>query len=110
MVPISIQEWNNPKEAKGEAAEGELAEGDGVTYVSKIFKDRLWESHIPHFTMLVYEDEKLTGLMKKGVREWALKKMAAQFNNHSKRLWNAYIKADRKAPEFTDPNENLRDH
>jgi hypothetical protein len=35
MVPISIQEWNKPK-----AAKGELAEGDGVSYVSEIFKDK----------------------------------------------------------------------
>jgi hypothetical protein len=45
MVLISIQEWNKPKAAKGEPAEG-----DGVTYVSKIVKDRLSESLIPHFT------------------------------------------------------------
>jgi hypothetical protein len=36
--------------------------------------------------------------------------MAAQFNNHKKRLWNAYVNADRQPPEFTGPNEFLRDH
>jgi hypothetical protein len=36
--------------------------------------------------------------------------MAAQFNNHKKRLWTAYVNDDREAPEFTSPNENLRDH
>jgi hypothetical protein len=36
MVLISIQEWNKPK-----AVKGELAEGDGVSYVSEIFKDKL---------------------------------------------------------------------
>jgi hypothetical protein len=36
--------------------------------------------------------------------------MAAQFNNHKKRLWNSYINVDQQAPEFTGPNENLRDH
>jgi hypothetical protein len=36
--------------------------------------------------------------------------MAAQFNNHKKRLWTAYVNADRQAPEFIGPNENLRDH
>jgi hypothetical protein len=36
--------------------------------------------------------------------------MAAQFNNHKKRLWTTYVNADRQAPEFTGPNENLRDH
>jgi hypothetical protein len=36
--------------------------------------------------------------------------MAAQFNNHKKRLWTAYVNADREAPEFIGPNENLWDH
>jgi hypothetical protein len=36
--------------------------------------------------------------------------MVAQFNNHKKRLWNTYINADRKAPEFTGPSENMQDH
>jgi hypothetical protein len=48
--------------------------------------------------------------MKEKVMEWALKKMIAQFNNHKKRLWTAYINAGRRAPEFTVPNENLRGH
>jgi hypothetical protein len=48
--------------------------------------------------------------MKKKAREWSLKKMAAQFNNHKKRLYNTYLKANRKALEFTSQNENLRDH
>jgi hypothetical protein len=105
MVLISIQEWNKPKAAKGEPAKG-----DGVSYVSKIVKDKLWESLIQHFTLPVFEDQKLTEFMKKKVREWALKKMAAQLNNHKKRLYNTYLKADRKAPEFTGQSENLRDH
>jgi hypothetical protein len=73
-------------------------------------KDRLWESLIPHFTLPTTEDPKLAELQKEKVREWALKKMAAQFNNHKKRLWTAYINTGRQAPEFTGPNENLRDH
>jgi hypothetical protein len=56
------------------------------------------------------KDPKLAELMKQKVRVWALKKMAAQFNNHKKRLWNAYIKAGRKAPEFNGSNESLWDH
>jgi hypothetical protein len=48
--------------------------------------------------------------MKKKVRDWALKKMAAQFNNHKKIVWNAYINVNQKAPEFTGPNENLWNH
>jgi hypothetical protein len=48
--------------------------------------------------------------IKEKVREWDLKNMDAQFSNHNKRLWTAYINAGRRAPEFTGPNENLRDH
>jgi hypothetical protein len=110
MVPISIQYWYKPKAAKGDPAEGELEESAKVNYVTKIIKDRLWESLIPHFSLLATEDPKLAELTKQKVRDWALKKKAAQFNNHKKRLWTTYIKAGRKAPEFTSPNENLRDH
>jgi hypothetical protein len=110
MVPISIQYCYKPKEAKGEPEEGEPEEGARVNYVTKIMKDRLWDSLIPHFTLSATKDPKLAELTKQKVRERALKKMAAQFNNHKKRLWTAYINAGRKAPEFTSLNENLRDH
>jgi hypothetical protein len=80
----------------GEPIEGEPEEGAGVSYVRKIVKDRLWESLIPHFTLPATEDPKLAELTKHKVKEWALKKMAAQFNNHKKRLWNAYTKAIEK--------------
>jgi hypothetical protein len=86
MVPISIQYWCKPKAVKGDPAEGEPEEGAEVNYVTKIIKDRLWESLIPHFSLLATEDPKLAELTKQKVREWALKKKAAQFNNHKKRL------------------------
>jgi hypothetical protein len=110
MVPISIQYWYKPKAAKGEAEEPEPEEGAAVNYVTKIMKDRLWESLIPHFTLSATEILELAETQKEKVREWALRKMAGHFNNHNKRLWNAYVNADREAPEFTGPNENLRDH
>jgi hypothetical protein len=81
MVPISIQYWYKPK-----AAKGELEEGAAVNYVTKIMKDMLWESLIPHFTLPTTETLELAEQQKEKVREWALKKMAAQFNNHKKRL------------------------
>jgi hypothetical protein len=110
MVLISIQFWYKPKGEKGEAVEPEPEEDAVVNYVTKIMKDRLWESLIPHFTLPATESLELAEAQKEKVREWALKKMAAQFNNHKKRLWNAYENADRQPPEFTGPNENLRDH
>jgi hypothetical protein len=73
-------------------------------------KDRLWESLIPHFNLPATESLEVAEIRKEKVREWALKKMAAQFNNHKKRLWTAYVNADRQAPKFTGPNENMRDH
>jgi hypothetical protein len=91
MVLISIQYRYKPKVAKGELEEEELEEGAEVNYVTDIMKDRLWESLIPHFTLPATEDLNLAKLMKQKVREWDLKKMATQFNNHKKRLWTAYI-------------------
>jgi hypothetical protein len=105
MVPISIQYWYKPKAAKGEPEESAA-----VNYVTKIMKDRLWKSLIPHFTMLATETLELADTQKEKVRQWALKKMATQFNNHKKRLWTAYVNADQQAPEFTGPNENPQDH
>jgi hypothetical protein len=67
---------------------------------------------IPHSTFhsAGTESLELAKAQKEKVREWALKKMVAQFNNHKKRLWNAYENPNRQSPEFTGPNENLRDH
>jgi hypothetical protein len=50
MMPISIQYWYKPKAAKGEPEEGAA-----VNYVTKVLKDRLWESLIPHFNLPVTE-------------------------------------------------------
>jgi hypothetical protein len=51
MVLINIQYWYKPKEAKGEPEEPEPEEGAIVNYITKIMKDRLWKSLIPHFTL-----------------------------------------------------------
>jgi hypothetical protein len=110
MVPISIQYWYKPKASKGEPEEAEPEEGALVNYVTKVLKDRLWESLIPHFNLSATKSLEVAEKQKEKVREWALKKMDAQFNNHNKRLWTAYVNADRQAPEFTSPNENLQDH
>jgi hypothetical protein len=94
-IPISIKYWYKPKAAKGGPEEVEPEEGAAVNYVTKIMKDMLWESLIPHFTLLATETLELTEQQQDKEREWALKKMAAQFNNHKKRLWTAYVNADR---------------
>jgi hypothetical protein len=58
MVSISIQYWYKPKAAKGEPEEAEVEEGAAVNYVTKVLKDRLWESLIPHFNLPVTESLK----------------------------------------------------
>jgi hypothetical protein len=61
MVPINIQYWYKPKAAKGEPVElePEPEEDAAVNYVTKIMKDRLWESLIPHFTLPATESLEL---------------------------------------------------
>jgi hypothetical protein len=50
-----------------------------------------------------------TEALKLKVKKWALKKMAQQFNNHKKKLYNNYIK-NKTPPEFIGPLEKQRDH
>jgi hypothetical protein len=45
--------------------------------------------------------------MRLKVREWALKKMATQFQTFKKRLHNGYIKKKR-TPTFTGPLEKIK--
>jgi hypothetical protein len=77
MVSISIQYWYKPKAIKGDPEEAELEKGAAVNYITKIMKDRLSGTLIPHFTLLDTENPELVELQKEIVREWALKKMAA---------------------------------
>jgi hypothetical protein len=94
MVPISNQEWNKPK-------------GYGVSYVTDRAQKMLWESRISHLS--VFEDDELTKAMREKFKQWALNKMAAQFNNNKKILYNESLKAG-KSPEFIGQLEKLRDH
>jgi hypothetical protein len=73
MVPISIQYWYKPKAAKGEPEEPKPEEGATVNYVTKIMKDRLWESLIPYFTLPATETLELTETQKEKVREWVIR-------------------------------------
>jgi hypothetical protein len=50
-----------------------------------------------------------TEALKLKVKKWSLKKMAQQFNNHKKKLYNYYINKQ-TPPEFTGPLEKQRDH
>ena len=44
------------------------------------------------------------------VKQFALKKMATQFQSWKKRLYSDYIKAKKKTPEFTGALEKIKDH
>ena len=93
-VPISIQEWNEPKKV------------DGVSYVSDRFKDALWDKLSSYFTLPVFEDEQETEAMRLRVKHFALRKMATQFNKFKNRLWADYLEAGEKDPtEWHGPLE-----
>jgi hypothetical protein len=91
-IPISTREWNKPKV-------------DGVSYVDQRSKDLLWDTLLSHFNL----PPDLTESKLSKVKEWALKKMATQFQTFKKRLYNEYIKKKR-TPTFTGPLEKLKDH
>jgi hypothetical protein len=55
------------------------------------------------------DNEAIREKIKEKVKEWALKKMATQFQSFKKRLSNDFIKKGR-TPEFTGPLEKLKNH
>ena len=59
-----------------------------------------------HFTL---PDHFTTADVEK-VKDAALRKMAIAFNNHKKTVWNNYVKAGKKTPEFKGTLENQREH
>jgi hypothetical protein len=96
-IPISTQEWHEPKKNKG------------ASFVTDEEKDDLWARLSSKFTLLTLATSAETQELKLKVKKWSLKKMAQLFNNHKKKLYNYYIK--KKTPlEFTGPLEKQRDH
>jgi hypothetical protein len=93
-IPITIQEWNKPKEDRE------------VSYVDERSKNLLWDMLMSHFNL---PEGLIDGQWLK-VKQFALKKMATQFQSWKKRLYNDYIKAERKTPEFTGALEKVKDH
>jgi hypothetical protein len=79
-VPIIIREWHKPKEAD-----------PAVTYVEKRMQDFLWDRLMEHFTL----PNSLADRQVLKVKEFALKKMATQFQTWKKRLWSDYKKANK---------------
>ena len=93
-IPITIREWNKPKEDRG------------VSYVDERSKNLLWDTLMSHFNL----PEGLTDGQRLKVKQFALKKMATQFQTWKKRLYSDYLKAEKKTPEFTGALEKIKDH
>jgi hypothetical protein len=79
-IPITIREWHKP------------AKAEGVSFVEDRSKDCLWQSLMSHFTLPTLATDELTQAMTMKVKEWALKKMATQFQTFKKILDQHYLK------------------
>ena len=99
-VPISILEWNEPKNLEGAMK---------PSWVSDRSKDVLWIKLIAKFTLPVLDSTEKTQAMTKKVEHWALKKMAKQFNYYKNRLYRDW-QSKMKAPDFTGTLERQRPH
>ena len=62
-IPITIREWNKPKEDRG------------VSYVDERSKNLLWDTLMSHFNL----PKGFTDGQRLKVKQFALKKMATQF-------------------------------
>jgi hypothetical protein len=81
----------------------------GASFVTNVEKDDLLTRLSSKFTLPTLATAAETEALKLKVKKWSLKKMAQQFNNHKKKLYNYYIK--KKTPlEFTGPLEKQQDH
>ena len=99
-VPITIREWIKPNRP-------------GVSYVGDVAKQNLWKKLKVNFIMpepevnsedeeQVPDEEELNRrkvLIEEKVKKFALKKMAQQFCNWKKRLFNKYVNLN-KTPDF----------
>ena len=61
---------------------------------------------ISHFTL----PEGLTERQREKVKQFALKKVATQFQTWKKKLWTSYVKGGKKTPEFNGALVNVKDH
>jgi hypothetical protein len=86
-VPISVWEWNKRKEA---------ADSD---YVTKRYKDNLWNDLMSHFNLPECENEDAARKLRAKVKQWTLKKMAELFRVWKKKLWKNYLKI-KEVPVF----------
>jgi hypothetical protein len=80
-----------------------------ISFVTNAEKEDLWTRLSSKFTLPTLTTSELTEALKLKVKKWPLKKMAQQFNNHKKKLYNNYIKK-KTPPEFTGALEKQQNH
>ena len=108
FVPITIQEWNKPKDRD-------------LTWLGDESKKHLFQKVMHNFTLPWPEvdpeegepsEEQMDKLKKElvdKVKAWALKKMAELFNKYKKRLYTDYVLKG-KTPDFDRGYEKIRDY
>jgi hypothetical protein len=104
-IPITIQEWNEPKKARV-----------GASFVEKRSKRDLWKQLMENFILppeySKFDDdgnEILGGReRRRTVKEFALKKMAEAFWNYKKMLYVNFV-MKKKTPVFEGAYEKLRE-
>jgi hypothetical protein len=104
MIPITVQEWNEPKKARL-----------GATFVNKRSKKDLWRKLMANFILPPeYSKKDDDGNETPGgrerrrrVKQYALKKMGEAFRSFKKMLYVKYI-AKEKTLVFEGAYEKLR--
>jgi len=91
-LPISTREWKKKTNAPH------------ISFVSDRDKTLIWKDVLVHFTLQIdgYDDIIDGDELKERVRDWAMKKMATQFQTWKKHLYTTYVKKN-IAPDFTVP-------
>ena len=91
-LPISTREWKKKTNAPH------------ISFVSDHDKTLIWKDVLVHFTLQTdgYDDIIDGDELKERVRDWAMKKMATQFQTWKKHLYTTYVKKN-IAPDFTVP-------
>jgi hypothetical protein len=104
MIPITVQEWNEPKQARL-----------GATFVNKRSKKDLWRKLManfilpPEYSKTDDDGNEILGgrERRRRVKQYAPKKMAEAFQGFKKMLYAKYI-AKEKTPVFEGAYEKLR--
>ena len=90
-LPISTREWKKTNAPQ-------------ISFVFDHDKTLIWNDVLVHFTLQTdgYDDIIDGDELKERVRDWAMKKMATQFQTWKKHLYTTYVKKN-IAPDFTVP-------